>query len=148
MRSTTSIADADEDYESSDSHGYWKKTFASRSKREARWRNVAQKADLKVLKGHTKAVYCVQFVAHGKRLVTGSADKKIKIWDLESATDASSKKAAVTLKGHSGSVKCIHANPNMVFSGSSDHTVRLWCVLSLRQFFLAVYNINVIQSLV
>lgn len=136
IRYTVDVSDADEDYEASDSRDYWKKTFASRTKHDAKWRKRTKKSDLKFLKGHQKAVYCAQFVAGGKKLVTGSADKKIKVWDLTSEASSSkdpttsSKKSAVTLKGHSGSIKCIHANPNMVFSGSSDHTIKLWFVLT------------------
>jgi WD40 repeat protein len=36
------------------------------------------------LKGHTRGVYSVSFSPDGKRIVSGSDDKTVKIWDISS----------------------------------------------------------------
>jgi WD40 repeat protein len=46
------------------------------------------------LEGHTGWVYSVAFSPDGKRLVSGSADKMLKVWDAETG------RALRALEGH------------------------------------------------
>jgi WD40 repeat protein/formylglycine-generating enzyme required for sulfatase activity len=54
------------------------------------------------LKGHSGSVYSVSFSPDGKRIVSGSHDQTVRIWDTETGTEL------LTLKGHSGSVASVN----------------------------------------
>ena len=79
------------------------------------------------------SVYCLEFDSH--KIVTGSRDKTIKIWDIQTG------KLCATLRAHAGSVLCLKFDdkahlsdpPNeftqgcgFMVSGSSDCTVLVW----------------------
>jgi len=53
---------------------------------------------LQILKGHTHPVYSLAISPDGSRLVSGSVDKTVKLWDVATGTVLS------TLKGHSENV--------------------------------------------
>jgi WD40 repeat protein len=75
-----------------------------------------------VLKGHTGAVYALNFSSDGKRLITGSADKTAQIW--ETATG----RPLVKLTGHESNVTHTGFNSDgkRVFTASDDKSVRFW----------------------
>ena len=58
----------------------------------------------------------------GRRVVSGSYDKKLKVWDVETG------ECVGTLKGHSWTVNCVAISPDgrRVVSGSWDNTLKLW----------------------
>ena len=58
------------------------------------------------------------------RLVTGSGDKTLKIWD----PSAHSSSAAATVTGHAGAVRCIVLLPHgaALASGADDNNVIIW----------------------
>ena len=58
----------------------------------------------------------------GKRVVSGSEDCTLKVWDLDSG------QCLTTFEGHTGGVWGIAITPDSktVVSGSSDHTLRVW----------------------
>ena len=72
---------------------------------------------------HTECVYCIQF--SGKWLVSGSRDKTLRVWDLETR-----RLRGRPLTGHSQSVLCLQFDPNeeddVIISGSSDSSVIVW----------------------
>lgn len=72
---------------------------------------------------HTECVYCIQFF--GKWLVSGSRDKTLRVWDLESR-----RLRGRPLVGHSQSVLCLQFDPSegedIIISGSSDSSVIVW----------------------
>ena len=74
------------------------------------------------LSGHSRAVCAVAVFADGKRVVSGSYDKTVKIWDAESGEELR------TLSGHSSYVMAVavFADGKRVVSGSLDHTVKIW----------------------
>lgn len=74
--------------------------------------------------GHIECVYTIQH--HGQILVSGSRDKSIRIWDLNSC------RLQRTLKGHEASVLCLQFDPrpgeqrDVIISGGSDNLVIVW----------------------
>jgi len=64
----------------------------------------------------------VAVTADGRRVVSGSNDNSIRVWETETG------KCLATLKGHSGSVYgvAVTADGRRVVSGSWDNTVRVW----------------------
>ena len=72
---------------------------------------------------HTECVYTLQFI--GRHLVSGSRDKTLRIWDLESQ-----RLIRKPLIGHNGSVLCLQFDDgeteDIIISGSSDTDVILW----------------------
>ena len=74
------------------------------------------------LKGHTNRVGSVAFSPDGQRIVSGSFDQTVKIWD------ANTDKELQTLKGHTNSVTSVAFSPDgqRIVSGSEDKTVKIW----------------------
>jgi hypothetical protein len=64
----------------------------------------------------------VAISADGKRIVSGSADRTVKVWDSTTGQDL------LTLRGHGDTVKCvaISADGKRIVSGSYDRTVKVW----------------------
>ena len=62
------------------------------------------------------------FAAGGTRLVSGSRDHKLRVWDLATG------ELQGVFEGHRGSVTTLRVCPDgdTVVSGSSDGTVKLW----------------------
>lgn len=78
----------------------------------------------KTLKGHSNWVRCCAVYDGGSKIVSGSADKTLKVWDIKSGT------CYQTLKGHSKLVLCcdVFDGGGAVVSGSGDKTLKLWDV--------------------
>ena len=64
----------------------------------------------------------VAFSPDGSRIVSGSDDNTIRLWDTQSGDNIA------TLEGHSGSVRSVAFSPDgsRIVSGSDDNTIRLW----------------------
>ena len=77
---------------------------------------------LQTLMGHSHIVSSLAISADGKLLVSGSWDKMIKIWQLDTGELIS------TLKGHRDRVYAIALSPDgkIIASGSADKTIKLW----------------------
>ena len=58
----------------------------------------------------------------GRRVVSGSNDKTLKVWDVATG------KCVATLEGHSSDVYCVAVFPDgrRVVSGSDDKTLKVW----------------------
>ena len=84
--------------------------------------NIPNFQHLKTLKGHIKAVYSVAYSPDGTKIISGSYDNTIKIWD------ANTGQCLKTLKGHSSNVKSIAFSPDgsRIVSGSSDACLKIW----------------------
>ncbi len=74
------------------------------------------------LVGHSNAVTSVAFSPDGKTLASGSQDKTIEMWKLETG------KRWYTLTGHSDWVTCVAFSPDgrTLASGGRDKTIHIW----------------------
>src|SRR5258707_2861662 len=72
--------------------------------------------------GHTGWVRSTSYSPNGARVVTGSSDHTIRIWDAESGVVV-----CEPLTGHDGGVNSVAYSPDAlhIISGSSDHTIRI-----------------------
>jgi WD40 repeat protein len=76
-----------------------------------------------ILNGHLGRIQCIQTAWHGDHLLSGGADRTIRVWDVASGGG----KSLHTLCGHFGWVTSIrYWGPNTVVSASTDRTVALW----------------------
>jgi len=95
------------------------------------------------LRGHTGGVFNVAFSPDGARLVSASADRTLRVWDVESG------KELMTLRGHDESALSVAFSPDgtRIASVSEDRTVRLWdaatgaLVLTLEGFKQGTYSV-------
>jgi WD40 repeat protein len=80
-------------------------------------------AMLCILTGHTGSVYSVTFSEDGRRVVSGSFDETIHIWDAESG-----KVISGPLIEHTDLVNSVAFSQDgtHVVSGSYDKTIRIW----------------------
>jgi WD40 repeat protein len=78
--------------------------------------------ELFTLKGHAAKVNAVAVTPDGKRVISGSGDHTLNIWNLETS------KPLNILKGHTGSVNAVAvtADGKRVISASSDNTLKVW----------------------
>ncbi|ELR24698.1 Fbox domain/WD domain, G-beta repeat-containing protein [Acanthamoeba castellanii str. Neff] len=101
------------------------------------WQDLDQSGDeagikcTKRLTGHTDAVMSLQY--DKDRIVTGSADNTIKVWDPVTG------KCLATLQGHTGRVWSLQFEGNRLVSGANDKTIRVWdlqtgvCTMTLQR---------------
>ncbi|MDK9699912.1 MAG: ADP-ribosylation factor-like protein, partial [bacterium] len=77
---------------------------------------------LATLKGHTNHTFCVAITPDGKRIVSGSGDNTLKVWDSKSY------QLLATLNGHTDYVRCVEITPDgkRIVSGSDDKTLKVW----------------------
>ena len=73
--------------------------------------------------GHTDEVASVGFSPDGARIVSGSFDRTIRIWDAKTG-----KALSEPFKGHTGSVSSVGFSPDgaRIVSGSHDRTLKIW----------------------
>ena len=77
---------------------------------------------LKTLEGHSHEVISVAYSPDGTKIISGSKDKTIKIWD------ANTGQCLKTLEGHTGTVRSVAYSPDgtKIISGSWDDTIKIW----------------------
>ncbi|MFM2060704.1 MAG: hypothetical protein RLZZ507_374 [Cyanobacteriota bacterium] len=77
---------------------------------------------LRTLKGHDNAVRAVAITPDGKKAVSGSDDKTLKLWNLETYQEI------CTLTGHENWVRSVTITPDgkKAVSSSDDNTLKLW----------------------
>jgi WD40 repeat protein len=75
-----------------------------------------------LLKGHSNVIDGLAFSPDGTRLISGSADRTARIWDVRS------RKTLHVLEGHKDSIYAVAFSPDgsRAVTGSFDHTLRLW----------------------
>ena len=71
---------------------------------------------------HTGWVLSVAFSPDGKRIVSGSGDQTVKVWNAQTGQEP------LTLKGHTGWVLSVCFSPDgkRIVSGSGDQTMKVW----------------------
>jgi len=77
---------------------------------------------LLTLQGHNDTMTSVGFSSDGRRIITASADRTVKVWD------AASGRQLLTLSGHGDGVSSAEFSPNgqEILDGSYDGKARLW----------------------
>ncbi len=77
---------------------------------------------VRTLEGHSGWICAVRVTSDGGRIVSGSKDRTLRVWDVESGV------CLRTLEGHSGDVLSLDLTPDgrCAVSGSEDHTLRVW----------------------
>ncbi|MEQ8238866.1 MAG: caspase family protein [Cyclobacteriaceae bacterium] len=83
---------------------------------------LAQKLETVVQRGHYEAVKTVAFTPDGKYLLTGSRDKSIKLWEVNTGRELRS------FLGHQSTVNDIAVSSDGKFfiSSSADKTAKMW----------------------
>ena len=105
--------------------GAWLETHNPKTwwfRRLGRPKEVVRNPCLRVLEGHTRPVWSVALHADGRRAVTGSWDKTVRVWDLDTGA------CLRTLHGHTDGVTSValHVDGRRAVTGSEDKTVRVW----------------------
>ncbi|CAI9118985.1 OLC1v1020632C1 [Oldenlandia corymbosa var. corymbosa] len=77
---------------------------------------------IKTVRGHCHPVYCATFDRSGRFVITGSDDKLVKIWSMETAY------CLASCRGHKGDITdlAVNFNNTLVASASNDTTIRVW----------------------
>ena len=98
------------------------KTLAVGGSLETMFWDLETGAEIVPLKGHTGAAASLTFSLDGKKVVSGSHDKTVRIWDADTG------EMIRTLEGHTEGVHSAAFSPDSktVLSGGHDKTVRIW----------------------
>src|SRR5712671_6078159 len=99
-------------------HGKYTNTVSVQSGKVANWPVIQN-----VFHGHSDCVISVAFSRDGSRIVSGSSDNTIRLWDAETGDPIGK-----PLEGHSSGVESVAFSPDgcHIVSGSWDKTIRLW----------------------
>jgi Caspase domain/WD domain, G-beta repeat len=93
------------------------------------------------MEGHTGAVNSVKFSPDGTLAISGSADKSVKLWKIETG------RSLRTFEGHDGAVNSVAFSKRGAdfISGSNDSTIKHWVVATgrlLRTLYGHVGRVN------
>ena len=85
-------------------------------------RTLATRTTPNAIPGHSDSVNAVAVTADGKRAVSASEDKTLKVWDLETG------RVLHTIEGHSTGVSCVAvtADGKRAVSASEGNTLNVW----------------------
>jgi len=97
------------------------------------WRNLA---------GHYFGVEAVAIAPDGKRAISASADKTLKIWDTDTGIELR------TLTGHTGEVRGVAIAPdgNTAISASDDNTLKIWDIETGRELQTLIGHTNSVRG--
>ncbi|KAJ6008230.1 E3 ubiquitin ligase complex SCF subunit sconB [Penicillium herquei] len=94
----------------------WKDVYRDRFVVGMNWKH--RRCSVKVFRGHTDSVMCLQF--EDNILMTGSYDATVKIWDMETHEELR------TLRGHTAGVRCLQFDDTKLITGGLDCSIRVW----------------------
>ena len=78
---------------------------------------------LSILSGHGGRILCIKTAWHGDRLLSGGADRTVRVWDLA----GSGGKCLSSLSGHFGWVSHVqYWGSNVIVSASTDRSLAVW----------------------
>ena len=88
------------------------------------------------MEGHGREVTSVSITPDGRRAVSGSWDKAVRVWDLENGA------CLRMLDGHGDIVTAVSVTPDgrRAVSGGEDNTLRVWDLESGKRQRVAGYN--------
>ena len=97
-----------------------------------------KKLETHFIKGHKKAITCVDWMPDNKKVVTGSKDCCLIVWDLEKEAKTvlkGEKFGSQSSSGHTNEVRALAVSPNgkLMASGGKDNVVRIWDLTTLKQ---------------
>ncbi|MEH2091333.1 serine/threonine-protein kinase [Nostoc sp.] len=100
---------------------------------------------LHILTGHSGTLSSVNALAispDGHTLVSGSDDKNIKLWDLNT------QRVLASLSGHSQAVKSVTFSPDgqILATASDDKTIKLWQVETLKEICTLLGHSHAVKS--
>ena len=77
---------------------------------------------LQTLRGHSDSVHGIAVTSDGKRALSASSDRTLRLWDLNTG------RTLATLEGHSAGVQSVAVAPDgkRAVSASWDHTLKVW----------------------
>jgi WD40 repeat protein len=112
------------------------------------WNMKSPESKKAALLGHTARIRCLtlNYFQRTKKIISGSDDKMINIWDSTTGTCQS------ILQGHTSSVLALASNEDFFISCSRDQTIRGWdletgrCILLLRGHTGAVRSIDLLGN--
>ncbi|XP_049388775.1 uncharacterized protein LOC125853144 [Solanum stenotomum] len=83
---------------------------------------VQKMQNIKKLRGHRDAVYCAIFDRSGRYVITGSDDRLVKVWSMETGL------CLASCRGHEGDITdlAVSSNNALVASASNDYSIRVW----------------------
>ena len=83
---------------------------------------MATAKEIRTLRDHIDAVYALAFTPDGKRLVSGGADRSVKVWNVATGT------RLYTLSDATDGINTIALSPDgeRVAAGGLDKTIRIW----------------------
>ena len=92
-----------------------------------------------VLSGHVDEAHCVEFSSDGTLLLSGSDDKTVKLWDIQTGG------VVRTFSGHTRRIICVSISVDCtkIVSGSHDATICLWdihtgeCYYTIKEYGIA-----------
>lgn len=78
-----------------------------------------------ILQGHEEIVWAVE--VHGRRLFSASADKTIRVWNIDS------RRCEYVLEDHARPVLSLATSNGKLYSGSYDFTIKVWNLETLQR---------------
>lgn len=101
------------------------------------WSPIKSKKPIARLTGHQQLVFCLSYSPDGRFIASGSADKKVKLWDGFTG------KFITTFHGHVGAVYRLVWSPDsrLLASASKDSTNKLWSIKNSRRTGSATHTL-------